>query len=347
MGICSSRVHRQAIHGELSVGEAFALVHGADARGARGAFLFEIAGASAADARERFLVEVDAEDARARVRTVGATEPLSELPNVRATIVYKSASVFFAEARGTLPTSAYVTGLVRVRGDIKAAEALEHAFEPLAAELARRDARQGRAGAADADEPFDADAAGLALAGPAPRWYAAHTRAWWVRHFGTDNLLGTWLTLVGSLLWVLDAALLVARDPGAIAWAQLASACLFLLSFGALVEAAYPEGMVQLIAGVQRREREQAAAAKAEGTEHVWTASERLGLSNKCARALLRVRLLFVRPLCCVWPLCVARQSLGAIRARHSRARVAPPALAALAALGSWPTLAASVWASR
>jgi hypothetical protein len=345
MGICSSRVHRQAIHGELSVGEAFALVHGADARGARGAFLFEIAGASAADARERFLVEVDAEDARARVRTVGATEPLSELPNVRATIVYKSASVFFAEARGTLPTSAYVTGLVRVRGDIKAAEALEHAFEPLAAELARRDARQGRAGAADADEPFDAD--GLALLGPAPRWYAAHTRAWWVRHFGTDNLLGTWLTLVGSLLWVLDAALLVARDPGAIAWAQLASACLFLLSFGALVEAAYPEGMVQLIAGVQRREREQAAAAKAEGTEHVWTASERLGLSNKCARALLRVRLLFVRPLCCVWPLCVARQSLGAIRARHSRARVAPPALAALAALGSWPTLAASVWASR
>lgn len=334
MGICSSSVHRQTLRDEMTVAEAFALVDGADAPGARGAFLFEVVSASGGAAaaagasapRERFLVEVDAEAARARVRAVGATEPLLALPPLRATIVYRSGAVFFAEARGALPMSAYVTGLVRASGDVKAAEALEPAFSPLAKELARRDARKARAAADDA--PFDADAAGLALLGPAPRWYAAHTRAWWVRHFGTDNLLGTWLTLAGSVLWVVDAALLVARAPGAVALAQLASACVFLGSFFALVEAAYPHGLAQLIAGVQRREREEAAQAKAEGRapggERVWSVAERLGLTNKCARC---VRALCARTVCarCVRACACARlRPRACLRTAYAQVRLSP-----------------------
>lgn len=286
-GACSRRVQPAEAVGEMTVPEAFALLDGAAAKGARGSFLFHVgAGADASS----FLLQIDEESAVARVldaRRLQATE----IPPLTCTITYKSAALFFAEARGKLPVSAYVVGQVRVKGDMKAAEALEPVWEPLVRALRERDAALGATH--DDDLPFDSDAFGLAASGPPVPWYAIHLRAWWVRHFGTDNMQGTWLTLIGTLLWLVENVVLGTHGGGGLAWAQVASAFFFLVSFGALLEISYPEQLAAMLADASRRAREEELAAKRAGAappppplERAWGWFERLGLSNALGRGI-------------------------------------------------------------
>ncbi|KAJ1633400.1 hypothetical protein T492DRAFT_866881 [Pavlovales sp. CCMP2436] len=101
-GVCSSRVQPPAAR-QMTVPEAFAHVDGARAeRASRGAYLFEVG------KDERFLLIVE-ESGVARVRDV-RRQGKQELPALTSTIAYKSSAIFFAEARGTLPVVAYLTG---------------------------------------------------------------------------------------------------------------------------------------------------------------------------------------------------------------------------------------------
>ncbi|KAG8461508.1 hypothetical protein KFE25_001112 [Diacronema lutheri] len=287
-GVCSRRIHVPPPAGEMTVAEAFALLDGAPAKGARGAFLFEVG--LGADAH-RFLLSIEEAADVARVRDARGLSN-AELPSVACSLTYKSPSLFFAEARGKLPVSAYVTGQVRVSGNVKAAEALEPVWEPLMTALRERDAAGGAAEDLD-DAPLDAAALGLA-AEPRTPWYALHTRAWWVRHWGTDNLQGGWLTLLGTLLWFGENVLIGLHGGSGFAWAQAISAGFFLVGFGALLDISYPERLGAMLTDVAARSRAEELAAKQAGadalprpSERSWGWRERLGLTNSLGQGVV------------------------------------------------------------
>jgi len=229
----------------MTVHEAFKILDGVPAKGLKGNFVFHIAGKDPAT----FLLSAASNQCRVTDLSAAPDDKMEHKPV--AVIRYRTPEVFFADARGELPMTAYFNGTVGISGNVKEAEKLEAVFEPLAIELKSR-----TADSPDLDEPFNADALGLiGDPGAAVPWYAVHTKAWWRRHFGTDLLLGNWLTLVGTLLWFFSAFVPVAARGGhgsAYEWATIASAFLFVLGFCFLAEVSYPEKLGALLESISR-----------------------------------------------------------------------------------------------
>mmetsp|Transcript_19486 Transcript_19486/g.52461 ORF Transcript_19486/g.52461 Transcript_19486/m.52461 type:complete len:467 (-) Transcript_19486:215-1615(-) len=259
MGACSSSRMRAAAKpaDDMSVREAFDFLHGQEAKGLEGTYLFTVQGSSPP---EQYLLESSA----GVISVKNLADPNADVPAAKptASVRYKSPEVFFADARGDLPKTAYMNGLATFSGNAKKAAKLDDAFQPLALELKSRQTSMNSSAASD--EPLvTTNLAGLMAAPVAVvPWWHVHTKAWWKRHFGTDLLIGNWVTVLGTFLWLVTAVLPIIHKGGrgsGYEWATVVSASFFLLGFALLAELSYQDKLVAFLA-----ELEASDAAKAD-----------------------------------------------------------------------------------
>jgi hypothetical protein len=137
-------------------------------------------------------------------------------------------------------------------------EPLDEIWKPLQKALRARD---GGKGGADAS---GGTAGGYALEQHAQEhvpWYAVWSKAWYRRHFGTDLLLGNWLTLLGCILWMFDGIMplvssawaadfeaVYGADSRAYHLVTIAAALTFIAGFLIQTELAYPDALADLFA---------------------------------------------------------------------------------------------------
>lgn len=182
------------------------------------------------------------------LRVAVEIEDSQERPVVDAAITYASEDVFEALMDESYSSAAAVaTGRLRISGSVRIASKSEPLFDAVDAKLrATRAVAVGGAEAAaarrkTAEVAFDAR---LREAAARPR-----IERWRARHFGTDQQIASSQLVLGGALYVLycvlalDASNAVDVLPNTL---YLASALLWLLGSGALVQGSYPENVLDL-----------------------------------------------------------------------------------------------------
>ena len=224
------------------------------------------------DAPDGWLVDLTGEAAAvSRFARAGSGRGLGPArAGVVASVWYRDAATFArVESGGLSEASAILGGSLVVRGDARRLAA----FEPLWREAQRAVGRHGAATAGDARAEEDAILGALR-----PPKRAARNPcglAFWRRHLGTDALVGAWLFLFSSALYLaLSVALVLWAATAAArwgAWCNLASAALFTIGSFYFVVLSYPETMMLTMTRALR-----ADVVKLSCRERVCTANEML-----------------------------------------------------------------------
>lgn len=211
---------------------------------------------------------VSSDGTKCTVRTAAA-QPKKGRPSAVVTLWYKTTDLATRDFRGEISEAQwmklYTLGFLRFNGSMVQAKKLE---EPFKAMLARHVAEGGKAPPESKATQPPADAPASLEAGYAPlvedpgvdakaktldeelAGYeeVAVAQPWWRVHFGTDMLLGCWLTQLGCVIYVLVVLQIVAATPGRLdKWLELTATFIFVAGCHYLIQGSYPTSMASML----------------------------------------------------------------------------------------------------